>query len=383
MNIHESVGANPDTRSHRRMIPTRLWLLGSSLFLLAIATFMPAASFAEQVVGQIEQQSPARDWPVISRSALTELQPIYTLHGHRDDVTAIAISPDSAHLASGSADGELRIWDIASGDTSLSTQAHTTTITSLAWSPDGTILASSTTDRFVKLWDTQSGELLRTIEARLLDYVLEVRFTPDGKYLAIAGPECLAVLRDIDSGILYKTYHQRHCLPRFGGSVYSWGIDFSPQGDEIILGFGQPSCSCGSIQRWGMEVIAPNELIYGYKLPVKDLDVSPDGEDIAIAMFGTDFIRVIDADSIYPIRDLEGHMFRVNSVHYSPDGELLVSASNDRRIGLWDPDSAELLRLILGHKDAVTEARFSPDGTYLVSGSKDNLLIVWGIGEGS
>lgn len=371
--------ARDDFRSPSQLIPHRPWLLVIGIFILAIAAFIPAASFAEQTVGQLVQHSPTRDWPVIARSELADLRPIYTLDDHRDDVTAIAISPDSAHIASGSADGEVRIWDISSGDTSSSTQAHTSMITSLAWSPDGSILASSTIDRFVKLWDPQSGELLRTIEARLLDYILDVRFTPDGKHLAIAGPECLVVLRDIDSGILYKTYHQRHCLPRPGGSVYSWGIDFNPLGDEIILGFSQPSCNCGSIQRWGMGVIAPNELIYGYKLPVKDLDLSPDGEDIAIAMFGTNFIRVIDADSIYPIRDLEGHMFRVNSVHYSPDGELLVSASNDRRIGLWDPDSAELLRLILGHKDAVTEARFSPDGTYLVSGSKDDLVIVWGI----
>ncbi len=117
-------------------------------------------------------------------------------------------------------------------------------------------------------------------------------------------------------------------------------------------------------------------------MPVNDLELSPDGENIAIAMVGTSFIRVINTQSIYPMLDLQGHFFRVNSLDYSPTGELLASASNDRRIGFWDVSSGSPLRLIPGHRDAVTQIEFSPDGSYLVSTSKDDLAIVWAIDSG-
>jgi WD40 repeat protein len=380
MNLKKSIASVNGGTEQKHNLPERSWFLSLGILLIIMSSLLPSVSFAEPGSSLLrDQNSKIEGWTPITPSNVSRLQPLFKLNGHQGDVTVIAIAPDSTYLASGAVDGEVRIWDTATGDLLLNLQAHTREITSLSWSPDGSTLASSTEDRFVKLWDIPSGELLRTIEARLLDYVLEVKFTPDGKRLAIAGPECLAVLRDIESGILYKTYHQRHCLPREGGSVYSWGIDFDEASDEIILGFSQPACNCGSIQRWEMDVIASNELVYGYKLPVKDLVLSPDGEDIAIALFGTNFIRVIDSDSIYPLRDLEGHKFRVNTVQYSPDGQLLASASNDRRIGLWDAQSGEPLRFITAHLDAVTQVKFSPDGTFIASASKDDLVIIWGI----
>ncbi|MHC5743364.1 MAG: WD40 repeat domain-containing protein [Nostoc sp.] len=37
---------------------------------------------------------------------------INTLAGHRSHVCAIAFSPDGQHLASGSADGTVKLWDL-------------------------------------------------------------------------------------------------------------------------------------------------------------------------------------------------------------------------------------------------------------------------------
>jgi WD40 repeat protein len=395
---------------HKNWILSKSRLLIISIFSLGIIAFLPGSQAAEQMTPNLPpsrnstsfelvspiftiQPAPSSlyishntgrlvqegGFPVIDKDSVDDLEPIMILQVDKADITSIAISPDSTRLASSSVNGELIIWESETGTILHTIEAHASTINSLAFSPDGKYLASGANDFSVKIWDVQEGTLIKRIQSRLAGRILKVRFTPDGKYIAMAGHECLVVLRDVESGIIFKTYKQRSCLPRIGGSVESWGIDFTENGADIILGSGQPSCNCGSIQKWEVEVIASNDLVYGYSIPVKDLDISPNGKDMAIAMIGTNFIRLIDTNSIYPILDLRGHLFRVNDVQFSPNGQLLGSASNDQRIGLWDPNTGELLRLINEHTDAVIAIEFSPDGTYLASASKDNLIILWGI----
>jgi WD40 repeat protein len=88
-----------------------------------------------------------------------------------------AWSPDGAVLATGSARGEVRLWDPATG-TPLGAPlvGHRAEILSLAWSPDGTRLASASADQTVRLWSSVTeaqacgllagGDLADQVEAR-------------------------------------------------------------------------------------------------------------------------------------------------------------------------------------------------------------------------
>ena len=134
-----------------------------------------------------------------------------------------------------------------------------------------------------------------------------------------------------------------------------------------------------------------------------------------------------------------GHSSYVNSLAYSPDGQLLVSGSNDRTIKLWrhdgvfiksftipydingqltdvlsvviSPDGALiaagieqynassqtefgtvriwrisdglLVQTFAGYGAAVTSVAFSPDGQYLAGGSKTGLVKVWRLANGT
>ena len=66
----------------------------------------------------------------------------------------MAFSPDGKTLASGSPDGTVRLWDLAtSRPIGAPLTGHTGLVTSVAFSPDGKTLATGSADDTVRLWD--------------------------------------------------------------------------------------------------------------------------------------------------------------------------------------------------------------------------------------
>jgi WD40 repeat protein len=107
--------------------------------------------------------------------------------------------------------------------------------------------------------------------------------------------------------------------------------------------------------------------------------ISPDGETMAVALVGAPFFWLLDMEGNEPQRTLEGHRLRVNDLEFSPNGEIIASASRDGRIGLWDAESGQLLRYLEGDGDVVTSLDFSADGSLLVAGLEGGGIILWGM----
>jgi WD40 repeat protein len=76
-----------------------------------------------------------------------------TFAGHAGAVYGVAISPDEKRLATASADGSVRIWDIASGDELLRLTGQRRAFWSVAFSPDGRQLAATSSDGTLRIWD--------------------------------------------------------------------------------------------------------------------------------------------------------------------------------------------------------------------------------------
>ena len=89
---------------------------------------------------------------------------IATLEGH-GHVYSVLFSPDGTTLASsGSRDGTVKLWDVATHENIATLEGHTHDVNSVSFSPDGTTLASGSRDNTVKLWDVATRTNIVTLE---------------------------------------------------------------------------------------------------------------------------------------------------------------------------------------------------------------------------
>ncbi|RYP17410.1 hypothetical protein DL765_004540 [Monosporascus sp. GIB2] len=79
---------------------------------------------------------------------------------------------------------------------------------------------------------------------------------------------------------------------------------------------------------------------------------------------------------------LEGHSDSVESVAFSPNSQLVASASRDATVRIWSVTTGVCQQTLEGHSDSVNSVAFSPGGQFLASGSNDKTIKIWSVATG-
>ncbi|WP_250009813.1 caspase family protein [Actinoplanes sp. M2I2] len=115
------------------------------------------------------------------------------LEGHRAALMSVAFAPDDTLIATGAADGTVRIWNSRTGACQHAIDAHAGDVFALGWLPDGRRLASIGADAATRVWDPSDGRLVGTLLS--LDEHDSVTFTPEGHYSSTKGGLAAVVAR--------------------------------------------------------------------------------------------------------------------------------------------------------------------------------------------
>ncbi|BAY23626.1 WD repeat-containing protein [Calothrix sp. NIES-2100] len=112
----------------------------------------------------------------------------------------------------------------------------------------------------------------------------------------------------------------------------------------------------------------------GHQGSVNSASFSPDGQRIVTAS-DDKTAKVWDSNGKL-LADLKGHQGEVYRASFSPDGQRIVTASADKTAKVWD-SKGKLLADLTGHQGEVFSASFSPDGQRIVTASRDRTAKVW------
>ncbi|MHC1763360.1 MAG: WD40 repeat domain-containing serine/threonine protein kinase [Verrucomicrobiia bacterium] len=138
-----------------------------------------------------------------------------------------AVSPDNRTYAALTADGTVSWWELASGRRMASFPQYFASLDGyLAFSPDSRTLAASARDGLTTLWDVATGRVLRTVRANV-QAVFGIAFSPDGQRLISGGGDPSDVVRLMDLGT--GRYVAR--LP--GENDAFWFLEMSADGDTL------------------------------------------------------------------------------------------------------------------------------------------------------
>ncbi|CAH0702160.1 unnamed protein product [Spodoptera exigua] len=248
-----------------------------------------------------------------------------TLRGHMEDILDISWSANSLHLASGSVDNKLLIWDLNKGKYSSILTDHKGFVQGVSWDPKNQMIATASSDRVFRTFDVSSKKVtsrsskailpfpsehpLHDVKVRLYHddtlqtYYRRLQFSPDGLLLAVPSGRIEPEQGKVDIKPINAVY------------IYT---RYSLKVPACILPCGEAAL----VTRWSPRLYGLRE---GGPAPA-----FPSPRRMILAIGTKRSVLLYDTQQKTPIALINNiHYTRLTDLTWSRDGRTLVASSTD------------------------------------------------------
>ncbi|KAL0212325.1 hypothetical protein RCL1_005951 [Eukaryota sp. TZLM3-RCL] len=303
----------------------------------------------------------------------TKLQKVFAkpflaaLQGHNDTICSMAIHKHKLTIAaSGSCNGELRLWNLSSRNTIWSSLAHSAWVRSISFSADDQHVITASDDKTIKFWSLSnySTSPVRTLLSQHTIYGIDSNWN-SSVYASCGGNGTVEIWNNEFSDPIHR---------------FKWGDDtltsvaFNPSEHDLIAATGYDRSITlmdlrqqSSIKKVVTEMRS-NQVSWVSSEPMNFLAAN---EDSNVYLF--DMRYLLRPQTIY-----KDHTAAVMSVSSCPTGKYFATGSYDRTIRLWslsDPRSLDIYHT--QRMQRVFSVAYTLDAGFVLSGSDDGDVRIW------
>jgi WD40 repeat protein/serine/threonine protein kinase len=284
---------------------------------------------------------------------------VRVLVGHEGAVTAAALAPDGSWIASGGADGTVRLWPW-DGGAARSIAAHPGGVTDVEFAADGASVYSAGSDGVVLACSVadQSVRPIGKHEAA----VLQLALAPDGGRLAAVDRQNHIKIWSVRDGALLQELEP--------ATAWRRSLAWHPDGKELFAGD-----LVGGIDAFDAETGARTRQLDAHIGGIERLAIDAEGKQLLSAA-GDSTARLWDLEHNTVLRPYAGYRQAVTAVAFAADGASFYSAGGDANLALRRM-SGYSVALHNGHEDAITDLAVHVDGVHVVTASADGTLRIW------
>lgn len=278
--------------------------------------------------------------------------------GDVDGEPHYTFSPSGHRLITwGSNGSNMKLWDVSKGARITTLSSHWKPVSFAKFSADGSLLFTAAFDDRMVVWRTSDGEDLRRLTMPDKQPVpADAEFLADGKGLLLTFKPGRLGVWDIGSGREEATPDLKFTAKR---------VVFSKDRQKMFIGGAD-----GNVRVVDVASHAVISLLSSMQL----VGLTDDGK--RLITMDTEGIRLLDASTFAPVARLPG---QTDAFVSAKKRNMLVTASADGKLTLWNLDKAEQLTQLKGHLDVVSHVHMSNDAQHLLSVGNDRTLKLWGL----
>lgn len=333
-----------------------------------------------------------------------------SMPGHAEAVVSLGFSPDGQHLASGSGDTTVRLWDLNTETPHFTCTGHKQWVLCVSWSPDGKKLASACKAGVILIWDPESGKQIGRPLTGHKKWINGLSWEPyhkepECRKLASAGSDGDARIWDTVLGqclMVISGHGMAVTSVRWGGA----GLLFTSSKDRTVkMWRAADGVLCKTFTghaHWVNYIALSTDYVLRtgpyhpvmdrkkkyIEIPKEELKemaqerfnkACPDGVESFVSCSDDFTLYLWRSNQSKCIERMTGHQNVVNDVKFSPDVKYIASASFDKSVRLWRASDGGFIATFRGHVQAVYTLAWSADSRLVLSGSKDSTLKVWSV----
>jgi len=286
-------------------------------------------------------------------------EPLHALKGHKQAVTSVTLTPDNKSAVSVSYDQMVYMWDLESGKSVDRRWEHKDGIYDVKVTADGRRAVTSDSKGIILIWDLVHFECVKKVEAH--DKGIEnLILTHDGRYVISSSWDKTLGLTDLETG-------------RFLGKVER--EDFKdPWCDAVMPDETALVRASGWIWRWNPE---NGESSFSEKntepFPER-LYSTPQGRLAAAKLKYS--CGVVDIASGEYVVMFEGHEDKISDLKISPDGNRMLTSSEDKSVRVWDIRTGECLAVHQAGDTVPSLSCVRPDSTFAYGTKSGDIVLI-------